>query len=193
MAPKSELPTLFFESQAAWRKWLAANHAKAPGVWIKYARKAAGVKSITYAEAVEEALCHGWIDGQAQSGDETYYLQRFTPRAARSKWSQINRAKALALIEAGRMKPAGLREVERAKADGRWEAAYESPSAAQVPEDLAKALAKSKRARAFFDQLDGRNRYAILHRLHGAKKPETRARRLAKFVDMLKEGRKIYP
>jgi uncharacterized protein YdeI (YjbR/CyaY-like superfamily) len=193
MAPKSELPTLFFESQAAWRKWLAANHAKAPGVWIKYARRAAGVKSITYAEAVEEALCHGWIDGQAQSGDETYYLQRFTPRAARSKWSQINRAKALALIEAGRMKPAGLREVERARADGRWEAAYESPSAAQVPEDLAKALAKSKRARAFFDQLDGRNRYAILHRLHGAKKPETRARRLAKFVDMLKEGRKIYP
>jgi uncharacterized protein YdeI (YjbR/CyaY-like superfamily) len=193
MPAKSELPILFFESQAAWRRWLSTNHAKAPGVWIKYARKAAGMKSITYAEAVEEALCHGWIDGQAQSGDETHYLQRFTPRAARSKWSQINRTKALALIEAGRMKPAGLREVERAKADGRWEAAYASPSAAQVPEDLAKALAKSKRARAFFEQLDGRNRYAILHRLHGAKRPETRARRLATFVDMLKEGRKIYP
>jgi uncharacterized protein YdeI (YjbR/CyaY-like superfamily) len=193
MPAKSELPTLFFESQAAWRRWLATNHAKAAGVWIKYARKAAGMKSITYAEAVEEALCHGWIDGQAQSGDETHYLQRFTPRTARSKWSQINRTKALALIEAGRMKPAGLREVERAKANGRWEAAYASPSAAQVPEDLAKALAKSKRARAFFEQLDSRNRYAILHRLHGAKKPETRARRLATFVDMLKEGKKIYP
>jgi uncharacterized protein YdeI (YjbR/CyaY-like superfamily) len=192
MPAKSELPTLFFESQAAWRKWLAANHAKSPGVWIRYARKAAGVKSISYAEAVEESLCYGWIDGQSRSGDDAHYVQRFTPRAARSKWSQINRAKALALIETGRMKPAGLREVERAKADGRWEAAYASSSAAQAPDDLLRALAKNKRAAAFFEGLDSRNRYAILHRLHDAKKPETRARRLDKFVAMLEEGKKIH-
>jgi uncharacterized protein YdeI (YjbR/CyaY-like superfamily) len=193
MAKANEQETLSFATKAAWRSWLAANHAKSDGVWLKFAKKAAGERTLTYAEAVEAALCYGWIDGQSKSLGATHYTQRFTPRRARSLWSKINRAKAEALIAAGEMKPAGLREVERAKSDGRWERAYAAPKAATVPEDLAAALARSRKASAFFASLDSRNRYAILHRLETAAKPETRARRLEKFVAMLKAGEKIYP
>jgi uncharacterized protein YdeI (YjbR/CyaY-like superfamily) len=148
---------------------------------------------VTYAEAVEAALAHGWIDGQVKKFDDAYYLQRFTPRRPRSRWSRINRDRAIALIERGAMQPAGLREVERAKADGRWAAAYEPPSKIGVPEDLRQALDANDRARARFETLDSQNRYAILYRVHDAKRPETRARRIAEFVAMLAEGRTPYP
>jgi uncharacterized protein YdeI (YjbR/CyaY-like superfamily) len=142
---------------------------------------------------VEAALCYGWIDGQARSIDENYWLQRFTPRTARSKWSKRNRARAIQLIERGEMKPAGLREVERAKSDGRWDAAYDAPSTATVPNDLRVELERNPEAHEFFASLDSRNRYAILHRIQDAKRPETRARRIAKFVEMLNERQKLYP
>lgn len=191
--PGAEQPTLAFESQAAFRIWLAANHAKSDGIWIKYAKKEAKEASIIYPEAVEVALCYGWIDGQSKSLGPTHYVQRFTPRRARSLWSKINCEKAEALIASGKMKPAGLAEIERAKQDGRWARAYAGPRKAEVPADLAAELAKSKKAAAFFATLNSQNRYAILHRLATAAKPETRARRLEKFVAMLKAGEKIYP
>jgi uncharacterized protein YdeI (YjbR/CyaY-like superfamily) len=162
-------------------------------VWLKIARKASGVASVSYAEALEVALCYGWIDGQKDKHDDDHWLQRFGPRQPRSKWSKVNRGKATALIEAGAMKPAGLREVERAKADGRWDAAYDSPSTATVPDDLQRALDEEPRAREFFATLDSANRYAILYRIQDAKKPETRARRIAKFVAMLSEHEKLHP
>jgi uncharacterized protein YdeI (YjbR/CyaY-like superfamily) len=189
--PASDLPTIAFETPRAFADWLAKNHATS-GVWIKFAKAASGIPSVRYAEALEAALCWGWIDGQSQSLDKTWYLQKFTPRAKRSIWSKINCARATALIEAGKMKPAGLAEVERAKQDGRWERAYDSPSRATVPDDLAVALAKNARAKAFFESLDSRNRYAILHRTQTAKKPETRARRIAEFVKMLARREKIH-
>jgi uncharacterized protein YdeI (YjbR/CyaY-like superfamily) len=188
-----ELPVKPFKTQAAFEAWLDKNHAKAPGIWIRLAKKSSGVKSITFPEALEVALCYGWIDGQSKGEDETYYRQRFVPRRARSTWSKINCAKAEELIAAKRMKPAGLAEVQRAKKDGRWEQAYDSPSNAKVPPDLAAALAKSKKAAAFFSKLDGQNRYAILFRIQTAKKPETRAKRIERFVQMCKDGEKIYP
>jgi uncharacterized protein YdeI (YjbR/CyaY-like superfamily) len=185
--------TRFFASRDAWAAWLAAEHEQSDGVWVKIAKKAAGVDSVSYAEAVEVALCYGWIDGQKRSFDDDHWLQRFTPRTARSKWSKINREKATELIDCGAMRPAGLREVERAKADGRWEAAYEAQSAATVPDDLRQALAAEPAARSFFATLDSRNRYAILYRVEDAKKPETRARRIEKYVAMLAAGEKIHP
>jgi uncharacterized protein YdeI (YjbR/CyaY-like superfamily) len=182
-----------FASRAEWDAWLAAEHEKSSGVWLKLAKKGSGIESVSQAEAVEAALCYGWIDGQAQSIDENYWLQRFTPRTARSKWSKRNRARAIQLIERGEMKPAGLREVERAKSDGRWHAAYDAPSTATVPDDLRVELQRNPEAREFFASLDSRNRYAILHRIQDAKRPETRARRIAKFVEMLNERQKLYP
>jgi len=157
------------------------------------AKKDSGIASVTHAEALEVALCYGWIDGQRKSEDERHFLQRFTPRTARSTWSKINRDKALKLIEEGRMQPAGLAEVERARADGRWEAAYDAQSVATVPPDLQAALDANPKAAAFFAKLDSRNRYAVLFRTQGAKKPETRARRIGQFVEMLAKGEKIYP
>jgi uncharacterized protein YdeI (YjbR/CyaY-like superfamily) len=182
-----------FADQAAWRAWLAENHASADGVWIKFAKKGSGIPTVVYAEAVEEALIHGWIDGQVKRVDDDFYMQRFTPRRAQSRWSKINCAKAETLIAAGRMHPAGLAEVERAKADGRWERAYDSPTTATVPDDLRAALDASPAAAKLFAELDGNNRYAILHRLQDAKKPETRARRIEQFVAMLARGETIYP
>jgi uncharacterized protein YdeI (YjbR/CyaY-like superfamily) len=182
-----------FESLEAWERWLAEHHDEPDGVWIKFARKGSGIPSVTQPEALETALRFGWIDGQARSLDERFYLQRFTPRRARSMWSKRNREIATALIAAGRMEPPGLREVERAKADGRWEAAYDAPSGATVPEDLQRELDANAQAAAFFATLDSRNRCAILHRIQTAKKPETRARRIATFVAMLAEGRTLYP
>lgn len=182
-----------FADARAWTTWLAEHHASSPGVWLKLAKKSSAIASITYAEAVEGALAWGWIDGQKQAHDATWWLQRFTPRRARSIWSKINRDKAMALIEAGAMAPPGLLEVERARADGRWEAAYDPPSRAAVPEDLAAALAANPRAAAFFAALDGTNRYAVLFRIHGAKKAETRAGRVTRFVEMLARHEKLYP
>jgi uncharacterized protein YdeI (YjbR/CyaY-like superfamily) len=189
----SDLPTLTFASQADWETWLDAQHAESRGVWIKIAKKATGIPSVTHAEALESALCYGWIDGQRNSLDDTYFLQKFTPRRARSGWSRVNREKVTALIAEGRMRSAGLREVERARADGRWDAAYDSQSAITVPDDLQRELDANPDAQAFFNTLDSRNRYAILYRLQTAKKAETRAARLQKFVAMLAEGQKIYP
>ena len=183
-----------FATAQEWEAWLRAHHETVTaGVWIKFARKGSGIPTVTYRDALQVALRFGWIDGQARSHDESWYLQRFTPRRARSIWSKRNRDFATALIEAGEMEPAGLREVERAKADGRWDAAYDAPSTATVPDDLKAALDANPAAAEFFAGLDGRNRYAILHRVQTAKRPETRARRIETFVAMLAAGEKIYP
>jgi len=188
-----EQPVKTFASRRAFETWLAKNAERSDGIWLSIAKKGSGARSVTYAEAVEVALCYGWIDGQGKSVDDERYIQRFTPRRARSPWSKINRARALDLIDRGLMKPPGLREIERAKTDGRWDAAYASPRAATVPEDLAKALKRNKEAKAAFDALDSRNRYSILHRIQEAKKPETRERRIVSFVEMLADGRKPHP
>lgn len=190
---KPDLPTVPFASRDAWEAWLDEHHATSEGLWLKIAKKGSGIETVSYAEALEVALCYGWIDGQKGRFDDDRWLQRFTPRGPRSKWSRVNRGKAESLIEAGRMQPAGLAEVERARADGRWDAAYEAQSKATVPEDLRRELEKDRRAREFFFELDSANRYAILHRIQDAKKPETRARRIEKYVAMLNEHKKIHP
>jgi uncharacterized protein YdeI (YjbR/CyaY-like superfamily) len=182
-----------FQSAAALEDWLARHHASSGGFWLKLKKNASGEDVLTYAQALDVALCYGWIDGQKGKLDDAYWLQRFTPRSAHSKWSKINREKAAALIEQGRMAPLGLAEVERAKADGRWEAAYAGAKSATVPEDLAKALEANPAAAEFFKTLDSQNRYSILYRVQDAKKPETRARRIEKFVDMLANHEKIHP
>jgi len=182
------LPMLPFASAAAWEAWLEDNHAVSPGVWIKMAKKDAGIESVRYPEVLESALCFGWIDGRRDALDERWFLQRFTPRRPRSRWSRINRDKAERLIAEGRMRPAGLAEVEQARADGRWEAAYQGQRSIAVPEDLQRELDARPDAKAFFAGLTSQNRYAILYRLQDAKRPETRARRLAQFVAMLEAG-----
>jgi uncharacterized protein YdeI (YjbR/CyaY-like superfamily) len=175
-------------------EWLPAHPDRTEGVWLRIARAGSGATTVTYPEAVEVALCHGWIDGKRTSGDKAgYYRQLLTPRRRRSRWSRINRDKATALIAAGRMRPAGLREVERAEADGRWAAAYASPASAEVPGDLAAALAAEPAAQTAFAGLDGRNRYAVLYRVAEAKRPDTRARRIEQLVAMLARGETIYP
>ena len=191
--PSDALPVMSFGSTDAWDAWLAAHHADSPGLWLKIAKKGAAGTTISYSEALDVALCHGWIDGQKGRYDDDYWLQRFTPRKPASKWSKINTERAAALTASGRMRPAGLREVERAQADGRWEQAYESQSRITVPEDLARALAANERASAFFATLDSANRYAILYRISAAKRPETRAKRIDTFVAMLSEHKKIHP
>ena len=193
MTEPQDLPIVAFGSQQEWERWLAEHHATSKGVWLKIAKKDAGVETVSYAEALESALCYGWIDGQKRPYDDQFWLQRFTPRSPRSKWSRINRDKALALVEQGRMKPAGQAQIEQARRDGQWDAAYEAQSRAEVPDDLQRALDEHPAAQAFFATLDSRNRYAILYRLQDAKKPETRARRLDQFVAMLDEGKKLYP
>lgn len=193
MTTKPDLPIVQFASRGAWEAWLDKHHTTSGGLWLKIAKKGAGAETVSYTEALEVALCYGWIDGQKASFDDRYWLQRFTPRRARSKWSKVNRQKATELIERGAMKPAGKREVEQAKADGRWEAAYDAQSTATVPDDLRRELEKNDTAREFFAKLDSRNRYAILYRIQDAKKPETRARRIEKYVAMLTEQKKLYP
>ena len=190
---RPELPIVPFASREAWEDFLEERHATSEGLWLKIAKKGSGIESVTYGQAVEVALCYGWIDGQVRKFDEDYYLQRFTPRRARSKWSKVNREKVAELVERGEMKPAGLREVERARADGRWDAAYDSPSTATVPEDLARELEKNDRAGRFFAGLDKRNRYTILYQIQDAKRPETRARRIAKYVAMMAAEEKPFP
>ena len=192
MSP-DELPVIAFESAEAWEGWLREHHATAPGVWLKMAKAKSGIASVKPAEAVEVALCYGWIDGQSRSVDETWWRHRYTPRRAKSIWSKINRENAGALIDAGRMQPAGLRQIELAKSDGRWDAAYDPPSTAQVPEDLQRELDGHPGAAAFFATLDAGNRYAILHRLQTARKADTRARWIERFVAMLERGEKLHP
>ena len=187
------LPTIAFASQATWRAWLAKQYATAPGVWLEIAKKGSGIRSVSYAEAIETALCFGWIDGQKAAVDDDRWRQRFTPRTPRSRWSKINREKATALLERGEMKPAGLRAIEAAKADGRWDAAYAGSRSMAIPDDLRVALAHNARARAFFETLDRANRYAVLYRIHDAQRPETRRARIEKFVAMLEEHRKVHP
>lgn len=191
--PPADLPVKPFATQSAWERWLERNHERQDGIWVKFAKKDSGVRSVTYAEALHVALAYGWIDGQVKRFDERFYLQRFTPRRARSKWSKINRASAERMIAARELKPAGLREVERAKADGRWAAAYDSPSTVTVPDDLQRELDANPRARDAFAGLNSTNRYAILYGIQDAKKSETRARRIAKFVAMLEDGEKPHP
>ncbi len=188
----SDLPTLLFATPAEMEAWLEDHHAGAEGIWLKIAKKDSGVESVTYAEALELALCFGWIDSQKRGFDERHFLQRFTPRRPRGKWSRINREKVEALIAAGTMRPAGLAEVEAAKADGRWDAAYAGQRTAKVPADLQRELDRNRDAREFFATLDSANRYAILYRLEDAKKPETRERRLRKFVGMLERREKVH-
>ena len=192
MTMPTDLPVLAFPDQATLEEWLDAEHATAPGLYVRLAKKGSGVPSVTYAELVESALCFGWIEGRSQRLDETSYLQRITPRRPRSVWSQKNVAAVEALIAAGRMRPAGLAAVEAAQADGRWDRAYAGPATITVPDDLAAALAAEPAAQQAFDGLDGRNRYAVLHRVATAATPQTRARRIAALVTMLAEGRRPY-
>ncbi len=187
-----ELPILLFASPAELEAWLERHHAESEGIWLKIAKKGVGETSVTYAEALELALCFGWIDSQKRGFDERHFLQRFTPRRPRGRWSKINREKAEALLATGSVRPAGLAEIEAAKADGRWEAAYEGQRSAKVPPDLQRELDANPAAAEFFADLDGANRYAILYRLDEAKKPETRERRLRKFIAMLERGEKIH-
>jgi uncharacterized protein YdeI (YjbR/CyaY-like superfamily) len=189
----AEIPTLSFASAEEFEQWLSTQPPDSVGVWLRLAKKQPGVVALDYPQALEVALCHGWIDGQKAGLDDTHWVQKFTPRRARSRWSKVNRDKVAALIESGRMRPAGLAEIERAKADGRWDAAYDGMKTAEVPADLAEALSGVPEAERFFATLDRTNRYAILHRLHDAKRPETRTRRITQYVAMLAEGRKIYP
>ena len=187
----SEQPILAFESAAEFRKWLLRHHAEHPGIWLKIAKKASGIASVTYAEALDEALCLGWIDGQKKSFDENYFLQKFTRRGTRSVWSQINVGHVARLEKEGRMKAAGIAAVDAAKADGRWEAAYQSFSTAQMPEDFLAALAKAPKAEAFFQTLTKSQRFGFFFRITTAKRPETRSKRIADFVAMLKRGEKL--
>jgi uncharacterized protein YdeI (YjbR/CyaY-like superfamily) len=187
-----ELPILLFAGPAELEAWLEDHHGGSEGAWLKIAKKGAPEPSVTYAEALELALCFGWIDSQKRGHDETHFLQRFTPRRPRGRWSKINREKAEALIAAGAVRPAGMAEIEAARADGRWEAAYEGQRTAKVPGDLRAALEANPKAAEFFATLDGANRYAIIYRLEDAKKPETRERRLGKFIAMLERGDKIH-
>jgi len=187
-----DLPVKLFKSQDAWAKWLEAHSSKSPGIWMRIAKKDGGLTSVNYAEALDVALCHGWIDGQKRPLDEASWLQRFTPRGARSMWSTINKGKAKTLIESGRMRPSGMAAIESAKADGRWDAAYGPSSTAEVPPELRAALDRSPKAKAFFETLRGANRYALIYRVHTAKKPETKAKRVADFIARLERGETIH-
>ena len=183
-----ELPTLPFESKMKFAEWLAKNHDKSAGVWVKLAKKGSGIPSITITEALDVALCYGWIDGQRASFDENYYLQKYTPRRPKSIWSKINVENVKRLIASGEMKPSGLKAVEAAKQDGRWAAAYSSSKNIIVPEDFQSALSKNKKAKTFFESLTGSKRYSFLFRIETAKKAETRAKRILQFVEMLEKG-----
>jgi uncharacterized protein YdeI (YjbR/CyaY-like superfamily) len=187
------LPVLSFSSPEEWWAWLERSHAESDGLWVAIAKQGSGIESVRYPEVLDHAICFGWIDGRRERLDEERFLQRFTPRRTRSRWSRINRERAERLIEAGLMRPAGLEEVERARTDGRWEQAYEPQRGALIPEDLQRELDASPKAAAFFAGLSAQNRYSILYRLDEARRAETRARRLAKFVAMLEAGETLHP
>jgi len=192
MTKSGEFPILTFVSKKKWADWLARQYDKFAGVWLKIAKKDTGIPSVTYEEALDVALCYGWIDGQKKGFDDQYWLQKFTPRGPKSIWSKINTEKAERLIASGEMKPAGLKAIELAKQDGRWAAAYEGQKRISIPEDFQAALNKNKKAKEFFETLNSVNRYAILFRIHNAKKPETRAKKIQQFVEMLERGEKIH-
>lgn len=189
---RAGLPIIAFKDLPALERWLDAQPASSPGLWIKFAKAGSGIPSVSKSEAVDAALCHGWIDGQLDKCDDQHWLIRFTPRKARSKWSQLNRARAIELIGAGRMRASGLAQIEAAKEDGRWDAAYASASRAEVPPDLQAALDQHPESAAFFATLTAANRYAILYRIGAVKKPETRARKIADFIDMLKRHETVH-
>lgn len=189
---RAGLPIMAFKDSSALERWLTGQAAGSLGLWIKFAKRDSGILSVSRSEAIDAALCHGWIDGQLDKYDDQHWLIRFTPRKARSKWSQVNRARATELIDAGRMRAGGLAQVEAAKADGRWDAAYASASKAEVPPDLQVALDQNPEAAAFFATLTGANRYAILYRIGAVKKPETRARKIAGFIDMLNRRETVH-
>lgn len=188
----TELPTIPFESKKKWSDWLAKQHDKSAGVWLKLGKKGTGIPSVTYEEALDVALCYGWIDGQKGSFDDKFWLQKFTPRGPMSIWSKINTVKAERLIASGEMKSAGLKAIELAKQDGRWAAAYESQKVISVPADFQAALDKNKKAQAFFATLNSANRYSFLFRIQTARKAETRSRRIRQFVEMLAQGEKFH-
>jgi uncharacterized protein YdeI (YjbR/CyaY-like superfamily) len=188
----TELPILPFANKKRWSSWLAKEHERSRGVWLQLAKKGSGIPSVTYEEAVDVALCYGWIDGQKKSYDNRYWLQKFTPRGPKSIWSKINTKKAEQLIASGEMQPAGLKAVEAARQDGRWEAAYASQKNIAIPEDFQAALDQSKKAKASFAALKSAERYSILFRIQTAKKPETRAKRIQQFVEMLEKNEKIH-
>jgi uncharacterized protein YdeI (YjbR/CyaY-like superfamily) len=188
----AELPVRLFKDDASWETWLAKQHATSAGLWLRIAKAGSGVRSVSYAEALDVALCYGWIDGQKKSFDDTTWLQKFTPRGKRSMWSKINREKVQRLIESGRMQPAGLDAVERAKVNGQWDAAYDSHRTAAIPEDFQRALDARPRAKAFFATVNSTNRYAILFRIQTVKRAETRAKKIAQFVDMLERHETIH-
>ncbi len=192
MTLPTDLPVLAFADQAALEQWLEAEHATAPGVYVKLAKKGAGVPSVTYAELVESCLCFGWIDGRSNRLDDSFYLQRITPRRARSVWSQKNVDAVEALVLAGRMRPSGLAAVDAARADGRWERAYAGSATITVPGDLAAALAAEPAAQREFEALDGANRYAVLWRVHTAASDATRAKRIAALVELLRTGGRLH-
>jgi len=189
----SDSPRRLFKSKQDWAGWLEKNHEKSAGVWLRVGKKDSGVRSVSYKEALDVALCYGWIDGQKRPEDEMTWLQRFVPRSNTSIWSKINRETALGLIASGEMKAAGLEAIEKARENGRWEAAYDSPKGATVPSDLQAALDGNVRAKAFFESLARVNRYAVLWRIQTVKKAETRARKIREFVRMLEKGEKIHP
>lgn len=191
MAAEREIVS--FESAEAFEMWLSDQHATSAGIWLKLRKKGPGIVALDYSQALDVALCYGWIDGQKGKFDDQHWMQRFTPRKPNSKWSKVNRDRVTALIEQGRMQPAGLAEVERAKTDGRWQAAYDGARTSSVPDDLAAALTANPAAAEFFETLDRQNRFAILYRIQDAKKPETRERRIEKYVAMLAEGKKLHP
>ena len=188
----TDLPTKPLSGKEKWSDWLARQHDKSTGIWLKLAKKDSGIKSITYEEALDVALCYGWIDGQKKGFDDKYWLQKFTPRGAKSIWSRINTEKTEKLIASGEMKPAGLKAIEAAKKDGRWDAAYASQKNISIPDDFQAALDKREKAKTFFASLKSSERYSFLFRIHHAKKPETRARHIQKFVEMLEKGEKLH-
>jgi uncharacterized protein YdeI (YjbR/CyaY-like superfamily) len=190
--PKDDLEVRAFKSARAFHLWLSRNHEKSPGIWLRFFKKASGVPSVTYREALDEALCHGWIDGQVKKFDERSWLQRFTPRRPRSLWSRRNVANVERLTSEGRMTPAGFRQIEQARADGRWAAAYDSPGDMKIPDDLLQAFAQNPKAHRFFKTLNRTNTYAILWRLQTARKPETRLRRMTAILEMLNNGKKFH-
>jgi uncharacterized protein YdeI (YjbR/CyaY-like superfamily) len=189
---KVEYPILFFDSQKLWRQWLEKNYATVPGVWLEFFKKGSGVTSLNYTQALEEALCFGWIDSQTKGKNEKSYLQKFTPRRSKSPWSKINREHIARLIKENRMHAAGFAEVEAAKKDGRWDVAYDSSKNMVVPDDFFKELARNKKAEAFFQTVNKSNKFAVAYQLHTAKKAETRERRIKKFIEMFERGEKIY-
>lgn len=187
-----DLPILLFASKHDWHAWLDAHHGQDKGVWLKHAKKSSGRQSVSYDEALEEALCYGWIDSQKQAYDSDYYLQKFTPRGPKSIWSKVNVTKVEALTKAGKIQPAGLAAIESAKQDGRWDAAYDSPSASEIPEDFQAALDQNPKAKQFFETLNKANVYGFCWRVQTAKKPETRKARIEKFIAMLNQGEKLH-